>query len=206
MSNPTSPSLRTLALLGALGPLLFTLAWLAAGLAQDDYDPWREYLSALASQTAQAPWLVMAGMLAAGASLLAVAAAVRRARPDRRAAAWTLALAGVVMLPVALLRQDCSTALAACAAADPSQTAVAHDLLALLVFVLLVAAPLTLRADRRVAAVGLLLLLAVGAEPVPEVAGLVQRVFVTVMLGWTAVTGLHLAGWTPQRASRRIAT
>ncbi len=205
MRHSTAVSTRTLALLGALGPLLFTASWIVSGTLQDDYDPGREYISALASLTAQVPWLVAGGMVAGGISLVALAAALRRVGTGRRAGTWALAGAGAAMVAAGVLRHDCSTALAACAAAGPSWHAVAHDGLSMLVFVLLVAAPLLLRLDRGVAAAGLLLLLVVGAEPAPELAGLVQRVFVTIMLGWTAVLGLRALGWTPARASERIA-
>lgn len=204
MEQLTSPSTRTLGRLGVAGPLAFTVAWMAAGSLQDDYDPRREYISALASQTARSPWLMIGGFLLGGAALVALSAGVRRAYPERRAGAWALALVGACIAADGMLRQDCSTARAACAAADPSWHAVAHDLLALAIFASLVAAPLLLRMDRAVAAVGLLLLLAVGAEPVPEIAGIVQRVFVTVMLGWVALVGLRVAGWTPGRESASI--
>lgn len=200
--NPfASSSTRTLGALGVIGPLAFTLAWVTSGIAQHAYDPQREFISALASETAQLPWLMIGGFLVCGFTLVGLSSALLRTCPERRWGAWVIGFAGVCIAADGLLRQDCSTTLTACAAADPSWHAVAHEFLAVAVFVSLVAAPLLLRMDRAVAVVGLILLVVVGAEPAPEIAGLVQRAFVTLMFGWIALVGLRIASGHRMRSA-----
>jgi hypothetical protein len=102
---------RALALAAIVGQWLFTVDWLVAPLWQDHYRPIDQAVSEMGGLTANLPWLMNAGFLVWGVSILAGAAALRRVLPGSR---WrplivgSLALAAGAMMLVAFTRVDCS--------------------------------------------------------------------------------------------------
>jgi len=64
-------------LISAAGPVGFAVAAVAAQSLQVGYDPAVEDLSALAAQDAQHPWVMAAGILLLGTSVLALAVGLR---------------------------------------------------------------------------------------------------------------------------------
>lgn len=197
-------------LIGAAGPVGFAVAVVAAQSLQAGYDPAVEDLSALAAQDAQHPWVMAAGDLLLGTSVLALAVGLRP-RLVRGEAAQVgvvlLRLLGVALCAAAVLRNDCSTETDACAervmAGQVSWTHHGHDVAAILVIVLIVACPLVLAAafgrDRRwqhlqrpsqlAGVVGLVLL---PAEMLVHDAGTVQRLAIAVPLLWLVAVALRL--------------
>ena len=215
MSPAAKRNAATLLLLGrlaVLGPILFTLAWLIGGVVQDGYSPRQEDISALAALDAQHAWLMMAGFLLLGAGTVALAAGLAEVVKGRRAAIGSIlvALAGLGIIVAGLARNDCSSELEACAsrgrAGDVSWHSATHDLVSLLIFLALTAAPLVLarairsqdswRDLRRYSLVTgvlcLVLLVLYGSGVAAPWNGLVQRVFVSVPFLWIAILGGRL--------------
>jgi hypothetical protein len=211
-AEPSRGTFRALALCGLAAPFVFTAAWVAGTLAQDSYSARREDVSALAAQTADAAWLVIAGLVLTGALTAAFAPALHIAVCGGRGSRLgpvLVALAGLGVIGLGLLRNDCSTATSACdgrvEAGDVSWQHLAHDALSIPVFAIAVIAPIVLarrfRADPQwtsfvpwsvvtAAALALLFLLA-GVEAIPGWRGLVQRVAVTLAFLWLAVAAVR---------------
>jgi hypothetical protein len=118
MPDQTSLSrraIRRLCLAGAAAAPIFTAAWLAAGLARPDYDPRVDHISALSAVNAPHPWLMIAGFVLAGLSLIAFAVAIHRltvAPGGLSLGAALVGLAGLAMIVTGLIRED-----------DPAETA-----------------------------------------------------------------------------------
>ncbi len=203
--------MRTLGALGAAGPVAFTLAWVGASLVQDRYYPGHEYISALASTSADSPGIMIAGFVAAGLGFVSLAAALRlrgvRWRPD----AVLLAVLGVAIVLAGLLRADCSTVLDDCLRQDATWHATAHGFLATAIFAVLVALPLVFarvhrgegawrglrRAGLVISAVCAVLFVVLGAHVWPSAAGVLQRLFITTAFGWIALIGIRMARQRP---------
>jgi hypothetical membrane protein len=196
------------------GPVLFTAAWLLAGLVQNDYGPRREDISALAALDAQHAWIMIAGIVALGLSLVALGLGLVGAIEDGRSATVgviLLVLAGVMFVVAGIARDDCSSELQACKkrvnAGDVSWHHQVHDNVGIAVFLALVLAPLVLaRAFRRdsrwrdlrryslvTGAVTFALLLVFGGDSFSGWNGLAERILVTIPLVWIAVLGTRLA-------------
>ena len=211
-AEPSPATLRALALCGLAAPVVFTVAWIAGTLAQDGYSARREDVSALAAQTADAAWIVITGLVLTGALTAAFAPALHVAvcgGRGSRIGPVLVALAGLGVMGLGLLRNDCSTLTSACKArvetGDVSWQHVAHDALSIPVFALAVIAPIVMaprfRADPKwasfaswslvtAAALTLLFLLA-GIEAIPGWGGLVQRVAVSLAFLWLAAAAVR---------------
>ena len=188
--------------LAVIGPVAFTLAWLLAGLTQDGYSPRREDISALAAVDAQHPWIMITGFLLLGIGTMALGVGLLVGALRGRAATIggaLVLLAGVALVVAGLARNDCSSELPACAdrvdAGDVSWHHTTHDLVSLVLFLALIAAPLVLarafRQDERWAdlrtysivtgLLGLALLIVYGSGVAGSWNGLAQRLFVSVL-------------------------
>lgn len=204
--------MRALALCGLLAPVAFTVAWAAGALVQDGYSVRREDISALAARTADHPWIVISGLVITGALTVAFAPPLHLAVGEghgSRVGPVLVALSGLGIVGLALLRNDCSTETTACEARIDAGTVswqhVAHDALSIPVFALAVVIPVVMtprfRADPHwasfvrwslatAAALALLLLLG-GVEAIPGWRGVVQRVAVSVAFLWLAAAALR---------------
>lgn len=205
--------MRMLGWLGVTGPVALVLGSLAAGALQSEYDPRREDLSALAAGDAQHPVVMVLAMLlfASGAVALAVLIGQVLPRSESGDASRVLMLVlGLGVGTAALLRNDCSTELPACAGRESfSWHHYGHDLSGVLVVVLLVACPFVLgaafrgdparttlsRASRAagvLAAVSLVLYLTTG-KVWPADQGLLQRLSMAPTLIWMGVVSVVLS-------------
>jgi Protein of unknown function (DUF998) len=202
---------RLLAGCGALAPVIFTAAWVVAGFMQDGYSARREDISALAARSAEHPWLMMAGLVTTGLLVVGFALVLHRAvRPGSIAGAALVALCGLGMVALGLLRDDCSTVTEACQTrvevGEVSWQHTAHEVVSVPVFAAAVAAPVVLalrfRADANwrsltpfsaaaTPVLGALFALG-GLEPAPSWNGVVQRLAVSAALLWLEVVALHL--------------
>jgi hypothetical protein len=204
--------MRALALCGVVAPVVFTAAWVAGTLVQDGYSPVREDLSALAARTADHAWIAVAGLVVTGVltALFAPAlhAAVGGGRGSRLGPAL-VALGGIGIVGLGLLRNDCSSLTPACEArvdaGDVSWEHTAHAVLSAPVFAFAVLAPFVLvrrfRADpvwapfapwSLAASVVLAALFILGGvEAVPGWDGLLQRLAVSLALLWLGASALR---------------
>jgi hypothetical membrane protein len=209
---------------GAAAPVVFVVAVVLSSVLQDDYSWRREYISGLSADTAQHPWVMIAGFVVAGACVVGFAWSlddmIRRSR-------WSLAgpvlltAGGIGLVGVGLLRNDCSDALAVCKAQlerHNSWHGTAHDLVSIPTFFCLVAGPLTLaarmRRDERWRWVAKLtfacfpiiavVMVVDGLEVSDGWGGIVQRTHVLMLAAWTEVVAwrlLRLVGETTPRSS-----
>jgi hypothetical membrane protein len=195
------------------GPIAFTIAWLIGGLVQDEYSFGQEDISALAAMDAQYAWIMITAFVLLGMGTLALAAGLVSALRYRSAVIGSalLVIAGIGVVVAGLARNDCSSELPACAArvdaGDVSWQHQVHDNVSLIIFLALIAAPLVFarafsRDDRWrplrtysivTGVLGFALLVLYVIEPVPTWNGLVQRIFVSVLLVWIAVVGFRLS-------------
>jgi hypothetical protein len=207
----TPAGARLLAACGALAPVIFTAAWIVAGLVQDGYSARREDISGLAARSAEYPWLMMAGLLTTGLLVAAFALALHHGvRRGSVAGPALVALCGLGIVALGLLRNDCSSLTEECEsrveAGEVSWQHTAHDLVSVPVFAAAIAAPLVLalrfRADpswRSLAPVSGAAAAVLGAffalggiEAAPSWNGVIQRVAVSAELLWLEVAALHL--------------
>jgi hypothetical protein len=207
----TPAAARLLAACGALAPVIFTTAWVVAGVVQDGYSARREDISALAARSAGHPWLMIAALVTTGLLIAAFALALDRGvRRGSVAGPALVAICGLGMVALGLLRNDCSSLTVECEAridaGEVSWQHTAHDLVSAPVIAAAVAAPLVLalrfRADvswrslapySAAAAPALAALFALGGlELAPTWNGVLQRVAVSVALLWLEVAALHL--------------
>jgi hypothetical membrane protein len=202
------------------GPVIFTAAWLVAWPLQDHYSPRREDISALAALDAQDPWIMMLGFMALAVGTIALGLGLMGAVPGRsgKAGSILVLLAGVGLGVAGLARNDCSSELAACKASEEAGNLSwhhqVHDLVSLVIFLALIAAPLVLargfgqaREWRDLRTYSLLtgvltlaLLVLYGTGAIDRWNGIVQRIFVAVPWIWIAVLGLRLRRLAPLRA------
>jgi len=176
--------IRTIA--GIAGPVAFTGAWIAASLLQTGHAAAEVQISGLAAPGARDPWIMIAGFAALGGCSVAFGSALRetlggpaRAGPAPR----LIQAAGALTVAAGLLRRD---RMLLASPAGESWHNHAHDVVSLLIYTALVAAPLLLA--RRLSGDprwrGPCLLLSLGSLA----AGAVLAVFVSGALGsWSAV-------------------
>jgi hypothetical membrane protein len=205
------PGRLVLGWLAVAGPIAFTIAWIVSGVLQDGYSIRRDYISELAALDARHAWIMIAGFLLLGVGTVALGIGLAGALEGRlaRIGSILVALAGVGIIVIGLARVDCRSRLAACAAridsGDASWHSATHELVSLLVFVALVAAPLMLARTFSGGAwrdlgtysmitgvVGLVLLILLLSSVAGSWNGVVQRVFATVLLLWIAILGARL--------------
>jgi hypothetical protein len=205
------PRIRlALALCGVLAPFVFTVSWVVAGFLQAGYNARREDISALAAADAERAWVMIAGIIATGLLTAAFGVGIGVALGGRRLGPAFVIAAGLGIVALGVLRNDCSTSTETCAAridaGDVSWQHTAHDAVSIPVLAAAVAAPLVLawsfRADPRwlplvpislVTAPTLAALFALGGvEALPGWEGIVQRVAVSAALVWLGVAALHL--------------
>jgi hypothetical protein len=202
---------RLQALCGLLAPLVFTAAWVAAGLVQSHYDARREDISALAAETADDPWIMISGLVVAGALTVAFSPTLHRVLARGSLVGPALvALDGLGVIGLGVLRNDCSSRTAACEtrveAGAVSWHHTAHDVLSAPVFALAVAAPLVLalRFRRDPAFAPLVpvsivtsfalaaLFAAAGLETIPGWEGVLQRLAATIAFLWLGAVAFRL--------------
>src|SRR5215218_732827 len=199
--------------LALAGQIAFTIAWLIGGLVQDEYSFRQEDISALAAMDAQYAWIMITGFVLLGAGTVALGAGLASTLkyPSALIGSVLLMLAGIGLAVAGLARNDCSSKLPACAARVDSGAVSwqhqVHDNVSLIIFLVLIAAPLVFarafgRDDRwrplRTYSIvtGLLgfalLVLYVSASP-RTWKRLAQRTFVSVLFIWIAVVGFRLS-------------
>ena len=207
-------SWRVRAAAGIVGPVAFTAAWVASTLRQDGYAVAREQLSGLAAPDARDPWVMTAGFLTLGASVVLFASALEEALGGRRRAGpgpMLVRLAGLGAVAAGILRRDHMLLPPPGTAVPQSWVNDGHDLSSLVVYAALVAAPLVLA--RRLAAepawrplaaptlaTGLANLVLIGlfaSKVIEPWNGIVQRVAVTVPLAWTVAVAVRLLRHSP---------
>jgi hypothetical membrane protein len=198
--------------LAVIGPIAFTIAWIVSGVLQDGYSPRQDFISELAALDARYAWIMIAGFLQLGVGVIALGIGLAGGVEGRvaRIGSILVAVAGVGIIVAGVARIDCRSRLDACAAridaGDMSWHSVTHELASLVVFLALVVAPLALarafRGDERwrdlraysiaTGLVGLVLLVLLFSDLAGSWNGVVQRVFVTVLLLWMAILGARL--------------
>jgi hypothetical membrane protein len=199
--------------LAMAGPIAFTIAWLVGGLVQDEYRLRQEDISALAATDAQHAWIMITGFVLVGLGTVALAAGLASTLryPSAAIGSVLLMIAGLGLIVVGLARNDCSSELPACAArAEAGEVSLhdqVHDNVSLVLFLALIAAPLVFarafgRDDRwrpvrtYSIATGLLGFALLGLYVIGSAGtwnGLVQRIFVSVLLVWIALIGFRLS-------------
>lgn len=205
-----------LLLAGLLGPIILTLAWLAAGHLQEGADARRGSISDLGAGTASKAWLWNAPLTVGGVLIAAFALGLYRTlRPGRVSTigAPLIAIFGIgLALEGALFQLDCRETVPACKdRSSYSWQHSAHEIesgvgfLALLVAIALLALRFRREPSLRslwlyslmTAAAFVVLLLASGASEDSDWEGLVQRLLVTLLLAWIAVIAFRLARRIP---------
>jgi hypothetical membrane protein len=208
--------------LAVAGPIAFTVAWLFAGLAQEEYSVRREDISALAALDAQHAWIMITGFLLLAAGTVALGVGLVMTLKGRRAVIGSILvmIAGIGLLVAGLARNDCSGELSACAervdAGDVSWHSTVHDMVSLVLFLALIAAPLVLAGSFRGAEhwhdlrsysivtglLGFVLLVSFVIGAAGSWSGVLQRVFVSVLFLWIALLGLRLTQVSRGRAGQ----
>jgi hypothetical membrane protein len=199
--------------LAMAGPIAFTIAWLLGGLVQDEYSLRQEDISALAATDAQHAWIMITGFVLVGLGTVALAAGLASTLRSLSAAIGSvlLMIAGIGLTVAGLARNDCSSELPACAArvdaGEVSWHNQVHDNVSLILFLALIASPLVFaRAfgrDHRwrplrtysivtgLLGFALLVLYVIGSAGAWN--GLLQRIFISVLLVWIALVGFRLS-------------
>jgi len=206
---------------GALAAIVLTLGWLVAGSLQTNADVRRGTISDLGAADADKAWVWNVPLTVGGVLVAAFAIGLHRAlRPGwgSAIAAALIAVFGVgLALEGALFHLDCRETVPTCAArASHSWRHTAHEIesgigiLALVVAIVVLA--LRFRREPRwrslwlaslSTAVAFVVLSAIAEDSAWE--GLVQRLLVTVLLGWIAVVAWVLSCWAdfPARSGLR---
>jgi hypothetical membrane protein len=128
---------------GVIGPSAFTAAWIISSLLQRGYALTQVQISGLAAPGARDSWIMTAGFLALGASLIVFGAALRRrlgASGPPGPGPLLIQVAGLLTLALALLRRDHMLL----TAGPESWHNRAHNLVSAVLYLLLIAVPLTL--------------------------------------------------------------
>jgi hypothetical membrane protein len=128
---------------GVTGPSAFTAAWIAASLRQPRYPFTQIQISGLAAPGARDPWIMIAGFLVLGGSLLVFGLALRRqlgGSPSAGPGPWLIQVAGAFTLAAGLLRRDHMLL----SAGPESWHNHAHNVVSAVLYLLLIAVPLTL--------------------------------------------------------------
>lgn len=132
------------AIAGIAGPVAFTGAWVVASLLQTGHSAAGVQISGLAAPDARDPWIMIAGFAALGGCSVAFGSALLEALggPARAGpAARLIQAAGALTIAAGLLRRD---RMLLTSPAGESWHNHAHDLVSLLIYAALVAAPLLL--------------------------------------------------------------
>ncbi|CAN5356709.1 hypothetical protein BH20ACT5_BH20ACT5_21070 [soil metagenome] len=187
-----------------LGPVLFTLAWLALGLLHQGYSTVGGTISVLAAYGAPFAVVMIAAFAVQATAMVTIAVLVGTRLPRSRPAALVLGLNGVGTLLAGLVRTVCGAQDRSwCADTGPHPTAVsAHVAIATVTLLLLAVAPLVVaggagRQDRRLRTVSVIVF-ALGTPllvwfALDTGAGWAEKLFITLLIGW--------AGWLGYRAA-----
>jgi hypothetical membrane protein len=207
--------LRLGAAAGVAGPVAFTAAWAAASLLQAGHGAAEVQISGLAAPDARDPCIMITGFVVLGGCSVAFGSALHaglggagRAGPGPR----LIQAAGVLTVAAGLLRRD---RMLLASPAGESWHNHAHDLVSVLIYVALVAAPLLLarrfRGDPRwrplcaplaAASLATVAVLAVFfALPFPAAGGVLQRIGVTVPLAAMCAVAARLLATGPAGAT-----
>lgn len=198
--------------LAVMGLIVLTVAWIVAGLAQDEYSPRRGFIEDLAALDAQQPWIMIMGFVLVGVSTVALGVGLAGAVKGRSATVGSIlvALAGVGFIVAGLVRRDCYSQLDACAdryeAGDMSWHWQTHQWVGLVAVLALAVAPLVyaraFRGDESwrdlraysiiTGVVGLVLLVLLFTSVAESWGGVLQRVMMTLLLLWVAILGARL--------------
>ena len=193
MTSRRPGAIRTAAVGGVLGPLLFVASWAASGALRDGYSPVHDAISRLAERGAPERWIVTSGMLAFGAGSLLLAAALRS---DERLRKTSLAVVVVGLSAVAVAMFPCSQGCPGLGELTDN----AHILAAGVNYAAFTAAPFFTAAaihrdDRRFAAISVAAASVAAAALVVQASGLGanglwQRIGLTIDDTWMLVTSL----------------
>jgi hypothetical membrane protein len=215
---------RVLAWTAIAAQAVFVLGWLLGWALEGGYSPVRDYISELGRDGARAPWTFEVSVViwSAGFAALAVALApALRGRPWSRLAPALFGIAGVLAILLVAFRLDCATTMShTCKAMSNAGTLswhnYAHDWTGVALEAGLWLTPFALARAAWPSRLARLLLLGgaamgvvigvVWATGVGEgpVAGLVQRLQLSVVHGWVIVWAAALImeaspGWPPER-------
>jgi Protein of unknown function (DUF998) len=92
---------------GVLGPIAFTVAWVAAARRQDEYEVRHEHISGLAAKDAVDPHVMTLGFLFLGACTVAFASALeRRLHPEPGRGPAMIGAAGLATIVAGTFRRD----------------------------------------------------------------------------------------------------
>lgn len=203
---------RRLAVLGVIGPLVFTSAWIVAPLFNPGYRWMEEDISALAARDTEFPWLMATAFVVNGLCIALAAPALGAALPSKsgRVGAALMALTGLGVVTAGLFRNDCSGELQSCIdvaeAGNLSMSHAIHDNVSGPVFLSFILVQLVIgyAAWKRAgwaghaayswasAVISTTLLVAFLAHFLPDLTGVVQRLFVTVPFTWIAITSFRV--------------
>jgi hypothetical membrane protein len=125
---------------GVAGPSAFTAAWIIASLRQPGYPITQVQISGLAAPGARDPWIMIAGFLVLGGSLIVFGLALRRRLGEARPAPLLIEVAGALTLAAGLLRRDHMLL----SAGPESWHNQAHNVVSAVLYLLLIVVPLTL--------------------------------------------------------------
>jgi hypothetical membrane protein len=184
----------------------------SAGLSKMNTASGRK-ISALAAMDAQYAWTMITGFVLLGAGTVALGAGLASTLkyPSALIGSVLLMIAGIGLAVAGLARNDCSSKLPACAARVDSGAVSwqhqVHDNVSLIIFVVLIAAPLVFarafgRDDRWrplrtysivTGLLGFALLVLYVIASAGTWNGLAQRTFVSVLFVWIAVVGFRLS-------------
>jgi len=201
---------NTLARVATAGIICFFVAAAVAGFTTSGYDARSEAISALAAKDAPHAWFMIAGFALGAVGLFAAGLSIRQQAGQRAGRAGAvLVMAAAALLGIAgFAQQDCSDRLAACVdhgdATGASTSYWIHQQVSMLAFAtLIVAAFLVARGLWRAGArslamtsgvcgalsVVLIVLLVTEPSGIDANWGLLQRLFVLVLFGWTLLAG-----------------
>jgi hypothetical membrane protein len=125
---------------GVTGPSAFTAAWIIASLRQPGYPFTQIQISGLAAPGARDPWIMIAGFLVLGGSLIVFGLALRRQLGEARPGPLLIGIAGALTLAAGLLRRDHVLL----TTGPESWHNHAHNVVSAVLYLLLIAVPLTL--------------------------------------------------------------
>jgi hypothetical membrane protein len=128
---------------GVTGPAAFTAAWIIASLRQPGYPFTQIQISGLAAAGARDPWIMTAGFLVLGGSLIVFGLALRRQLGDSRPAGpgpVLIQVAGALTLAGGLLHRDHMLL----TTGPESWHNHAHNVVSAVLYLLLIAVPLIL--------------------------------------------------------------
>jgi hypothetical membrane protein len=200
---------------GVAGPAAFTAAWAAASLLQAGHGVTEVQISGLAAPDARDPWIMITGFVVLGGCSVAFGSALQaglggagRAGPGPR----LIQAAGVLTVAAGLLRRD---RMLLASSAGESWHNHAHDLVSVLIYLALTAAPLLLARRFRgdpfwrplcvplvAASLATVAVLAVFfAQPFPGAGGVLQRIGVTVPLAAMCAVAVRLLATGPAGAT-----